>query len=52
MMIKYAIALAIVLIAAAFAAWAFLPARHLPGNRQSRIFMHRCAWDECPLLSR
>ena len=33
MMIKYAIALAIVLIVAAFAAWAFLPARHPPGNR-------------------
>jgi hypothetical protein len=33
MMLKYAIALAIVLIVAAFFAWAFLPARHLPGNR-------------------
>jgi hypothetical protein len=33
MILKYAIALAIVLIVAAFATWAFLPARHLPGNR-------------------
>jgi hypothetical protein len=32
MIIKLAIALAVVLIVAAFAAWAFLPARHLPGN--------------------
>ena len=42
MMIKYAIALAIVLILAAFAAWAFLPARHLPGNRARhlRIRLH------------
>ena len=42
MMIKYAIALAVVLIAAAFAAWAFLPARHLPGNRARhlRIRLH------------
>ena len=36
-MIKYAIALAIVLIVAAFAAWAFLPARHLPGNRARHL---------------
>ena len=42
MMIKYAIALAVVLIVAAFAAWAFLPARHLPGNRARhlRIRLH------------
>ena len=42
MIIKYAIALAIVLILAAFAAWAFLPARHLPGNRARhlRIRLH------------
>ena len=42
MMIKLAIALAIVLIVAAFAAWAFLPARYLPGNRARhlRIRLH------------
>ena len=42
MILKYAIALAIVLILAAFAAWAFLPARHLPGNRARhlRIRLH------------
>src|ERR1035438_6782167 len=42
MMLKYAIALAIVLIVVAFAAWAFLPARHLPGNRARhlRIRLH------------
>ena len=42
MIYKYAIALAIVLILAAFAAWAFLPARHLPGNRARhlRIRLH------------
>jgi hypothetical protein len=41
-MLKYAIALAIVLILAAFFAWAFLPARHLPGNRARhlRIRLH------------
>jgi type IV secretion system protein VirD4 len=32
-MIRYAIALAVVIVIAAFAAWAFLPARYLPGNR-------------------
>ena len=37
MMIKYAIVLAIVLIAAACAAWAFLPARHLPGHRARHL---------------
>ena len=42
MMIKYAIVLAVVLVLAAFAAWAFLPARHLPGNRARhlRIRLH------------
>src|SRR6202167_4943224 len=42
MMLKYAIALAIVLLLAAFFAWAFLPARHLPGNRARhlRIRLH------------
>ena len=42
MILKYAIALAIVLILAAFAAWAFLPARHLPGHRARhlRIRLH------------
>ena len=33
MIIKYAIALAVLLAFAAFFAWAFLPARYLPGNR-------------------
>jgi type IV secretion system protein VirD4 len=37
MMIKYAIALVIVLIVTAFAAWAFLPARHLPGHRARHL---------------
>jgi len=32
-MIKYAIALAVVLAVAAFISWAFLPAKYLPGNR-------------------
>ena len=42
MILKYAIALAIVLLLAAFAAWAFLPARHLPGHRARhlRIRLH------------
>ena len=42
MIIKYAILLAIVLVLAGFAAWAFLPARHLPGNRARhlRIRLH------------
>jgi type IV secretion system protein VirD4 len=42
MIVKYAIALAIVLVIAAFTAWAFLPARHLPGNRARhlRIRLH------------
>ena len=33
MMIKYAIALAVLLAVAAFVSWAFLPARYLPSNR-------------------
>jgi type IV secretion system protein VirD4 len=37
MMLKYAIALLIVLLLAAFLAWAFLPARHLPGNRARHL---------------
>jgi type IV secretion system protein VirD4 len=42
MIIKYAILLAIVLVLAAAFAWAFLPARHLPGNRARhlRIRLH------------
>ena len=42
MIIKLAILLIVVLIVAAFAAWAFLPARHLPGNRARhlRIRLH------------
>ena len=41
-MIKYAILLAIILVLAALFAWAFLPARHLPGNRTRhlRIRLH------------
>src|SRR5690349_18872026 len=42
MMIKYTILLAILLVLAAVFAWAFLPARHLPGNRARhlRIRLH------------
>jgi type IV secretion system protein VirD4 len=42
MILKYAIALALLLILAAFTAWALLPARHLPGNRARhlRIRLH------------
>jgi type IV secretion system protein VirD4 len=42
MIIKLAIALAAVLLVSASAAWAFLPARHLPGNRARhlRIRLH------------
>jgi hypothetical protein len=42
MMIKYAILLTIVLVLAVIFTWAFLPARHLPGNRarQLRIRLH------------
>jgi type IV secretory pathway TraG/TraD family ATPase VirD4 len=37
MIIKLAILLAVLLIVAAFATWAFLPARHLPGNRARHL---------------
>jgi hypothetical protein len=42
MMIKYAILLAVVLVLAVIFTWAFLPARHLPGNRARylRIRLH------------
>ena len=42
MMLKLAILLAIVLTVAAFATWAFLPTRYLPGNRARhlRIRLH------------
>ena len=42
MIIKLAILLATLLIVTGFAAWAFLPARHLPGNRARhlRIRLH------------
>jgi len=40
MMIKYAIALAVLLVIAAFMSWAFLPARYLPNNRD-RSLRHR-----------
>jgi hypothetical protein len=36
-MIKYAIALAVLIILAALLTWAFLPARHLPGNRARHL---------------
>ncbi|MGH3841329.1 MAG: type IV secretory system conjugative DNA transfer family protein [Pseudonocardiaceae bacterium] len=37
MIVKYAILLGVVLIIPAFATWAFLPARHLPGNRARHL---------------
>ena len=42
MIVKYAIALAVVLLAAAIVAWAFVPPRYLPGNRARhlRIRLH------------
>ena len=42
MMLKYVIALVIVIVLAAAFAWAFLPTRHLPGNRARhlRIRLH------------
>ena len=42
MMLKYAIALAILLVLATVFTWAFLPARYLPGNRARhlRIRLH------------
>ena len=44
MMLKYAIALAVLILLAAVFAWAFLPARYLPGNRARhlRIRLHLC----------
>ena len=42
MILKYVIALAVLIVLAAVFAWAFLPARHLPGNRARhlRIRLH------------
>ena len=42
MIITYAIALAAMLLLAAFVAWAFVPARYLPGNRARdlRVRLH------------
>jgi len=42
MILKYAITLAVLIAIAAFTTWAFLPARHLPGNRARhlRIRLH------------
>jgi len=42
MILKYATALIVLIVLAAFAAWAFLPARYLPGNRARhlRIRLH------------
>ena len=42
MMLKYAIALAILIVLAAAFTWAFLPSRYLPGNRARhlRIRLH------------
>jgi type IV secretion system protein VirD4 len=37
MIIKYAITLAVVLLVAAFVAWAFVPPRYLPGNRARHL---------------
>ena len=37
MMLKYVIALAVLIVLAAAFAWAFLPARHLPGNRARHL---------------
>ena len=37
MMLKYVIALAVLVVLAAVFAWAFLPARHLPGNRARHL---------------
>ena len=44
MIAKYAIALLVVILLAAAFAWAFLPARYLPGNRARhlRIRLHLC----------
>ncbi len=42
MMLRYAIALAILLVLAVIVTWAFLPARYLPGNRARylRVRLH------------
>ena len=42
MILKYAIALIVLILLAAAFAWAFLPARYLPGNRARhlRIRLH------------
>ena len=42
MIIKYAVALAVILVMAAILAWAFIPSRYLPGNRARhlRIRLH------------
>ena len=37
MMLKYVIALVVLVVLAAVSAWAFLPARHLPGNRARHL---------------
>ena len=37
MMLKYVIALAVLIVLAAAFAWAFLPARNLPGNRARHL---------------
>src|SRR5580693_10670974 len=37
MIIKYAIALAVVLVLAAILTWAFIPPRYLPGNRARHV---------------
>ena len=37
MMLKYVIALTVLIVLAAVFAWAFLPARHLPGNRARHL---------------
>jgi hypothetical protein len=53
MIIKYAILLAVVLVLAAIFTWAFLPARHLPGNRARhlRIRLHLRLHPQCRCLS-
>ena len=48
MIIKYAVALAVLFVFAAAVRWAFLPARYLPGNRarqlriRLRLRLHPC----------
>jgi hypothetical protein len=48
MMIKYAIVLAVALVLAAVFAWAFLPARHLPGHRARLGHAHAAAAASIP----